>query len=61
VSVRNLAGYNAKIREGIEKKQPLKHPFSLTPDAPEDLEELKKQVIAIDKQLKATKRSAGVK
>jgi len=24
VAVRNLAGYNHKIREGIEKKQPLK-------------------------------------
>jgi S-DNA-T family DNA segregation ATPase FtsK/SpoIIIE len=58
VSVRNLAGYNAKIREGIEKKQPLKHPFvppqqagdpgSLTPDSPEDLEELPLIVVVID-------------
>ena len=48
VSVRNLAGYNAKIREGIEKKQPLKHPFSLTPDNPEDLEELPLIVVVID-------------
>ena len=48
VSVRNLAGYNAKIREGIEKKQPLKHPFSLTPDNPEDLEELPFIVVVID-------------
>ncbi len=48
VSVRNLAGYNAKIREAIEKKQPLKHPFSLTPDSPEDLEELPLIVVVID-------------
>ena len=48
VSVRNLAGYNAKVREGIEKKQPLKHPFSLTPDSPEDLEELPLIVVVID-------------
>ncbi len=48
VAVRNLAGYNAKVREGIEKKQPLKHPFSLTPDAPEDLEELPLIVVVID-------------
>ncbi|NJD87111.1 MAG: DNA translocase FtsK [Betaproteobacteria bacterium] len=48
VSVRNLAGYNHKVREGIEKKQPLKHPFSLTPDNPEDLEELPFIVVVID-------------
>ncbi|MCL4689319.1 MAG: DNA translocase FtsK 4TM domain-containing protein [Burkholderiales bacterium] len=48
VSVRNLAGYNHKVREGIEKKQPLKHPFSPTPDNPEDLEELPFIVVVID-------------
>ena len=48
VSVRNLAGYNHKVREGVEKKQPLKHPFSLTPDSPEDLEELPFIVVVID-------------
>ena len=48
ISVRNLAGYNQKVREGIEKKQPLKHPFSLTPDAPEDLEPLPLLVVVID-------------
>jgi S-DNA-T family DNA segregation ATPase FtsK/SpoIIIE len=48
VGVRNLAGYNQKVRDGIEKKQPLKHPFSLTPDAPEDLEPLPIVVVVID-------------
>ena len=48
VSVRNLAGYNHKVREAVERKQPLKHPFSLTPDAPEDLEELPFIVVVID-------------
>ncbi len=48
VSVRNLAGYNHKVREAAEKKQPLKHPFSLTPDNPEDLEELPFIVVVID-------------
>jgi S-DNA-T family DNA segregation ATPase FtsK/SpoIIIE len=48
ISVRNLAGYNQKVRDGIEKKQPLKHPFSLTPDAPEDLETLPLLVVVID-------------
>jgi S-DNA-T family DNA segregation ATPase FtsK/SpoIIIE len=48
VSVRNLAGYNHKLREAIEKKQPLKNPFSLTPESPEDLEELPFIVVVID-------------
>jgi S-DNA-T family DNA segregation ATPase FtsK/SpoIIIE len=48
ISVRNLAGYNAKIKEGQEKKQPVKHPFSLTPDTPEDLESLPLVVVVID-------------
>jgi S-DNA-T family DNA segregation ATPase FtsK/SpoIIIE len=47
-SVRNLAGYNAKIKEGQEKKQPLKHPFSLTPDSPEELDTLPTIVVVID-------------
>jgi S-DNA-T family DNA segregation ATPase FtsK/SpoIIIE len=48
LSVRNLASYNQKVREGIEKKQPIKHPFSLTPDAPEELEPLPLLVVVID-------------
>jgi S-DNA-T family DNA segregation ATPase FtsK/SpoIIIE len=48
VGVRNLAGYNQKVREGIEKKQPLKHPFSLSPDNPENLEPLPNVVVVID-------------
>ena len=48
VSVRNLAGYNHKVREAAEKKQPLKHPFSLTPDNPENLEPLPFIVVVID-------------
>ena len=48
VGVRNLAGYNSKIREAKEKGQPLSHPFSLTPDAPEPLEPLPLIVVVID-------------
>ena len=48
ISVRNLASYNQKVREGIERKQPLKHPFTLTPDNPEDLEALPLLVVVID-------------
>ena len=48
LSVRNLASYNQKVREGLEKKQPVKHPFTLTPDNPEDLERLPLLVVVID-------------
>ena len=48
LAVRNLAGYNQKVREAIEKKQPLKHPFTLTPEDPEDLEPLPHVVVVID-------------
>ncbi len=48
ISVRNLAGYNHKVREAIEKKQPLTHPFTLTPDNPELLEPLPLLVVLID-------------
>ena len=47
-AVRNLASYNQRIREGIEKKEPLKHPYSLTPDNPEVLEPLPLLVVVID-------------
>jgi DNA segregation ATPase FtsK/SpoIIIE, S-DNA-T family len=48
VAVRNLAGYNQKVREGLEKKQPLKHPFVLGPDNPENLETMPVIVVVID-------------
>ena len=47
-SVRNLASFNQRVREGIEKKEPLKHPFSLTPDNPELLDALPTIVVVID-------------
>jgi DNA segregation ATPase FtsK/SpoIIIE, S-DNA-T family len=46
--VRNLAGFNTKIREAKEKGKPLPHPFSLTPDTPEPLEPLPLIVVVID-------------
>ncbi|WP_151639199.1 FtsK/SpoIIIE family DNA translocase [Noviherbaspirillum aerium] len=48
LGVRNLAGYNQKIRHGeaIEKK--VTNPFSLTPDAPEPLSTLPLIVVVID-------------
>jgi S-DNA-T family DNA segregation ATPase FtsK/SpoIIIE len=48
VGVRNLAGYNAKVKEAKDKGTPLPHPFSLTPDAPEPLEPLPLIVVVID-------------
>ncbi|WP_029048231.1 DNA translocase FtsK [Cupriavidus sp. amp6] len=48
LGVRNLAGYNQKIRaaEAAERKVP--NPFSLTPDAPEPLSRLPMIVVVID-------------
>jgi DNA segregation ATPase FtsK/SpoIIIE, S-DNA-T family len=48
LGVRNIAGYNQKIRDAIKADAPLTHPFSLTPDNPEALEELPLLVIFID-------------
>ena len=48
IGVRNLAGYNQKIEEAKAKGVPLKHPFSLTPDEPEQLEALPHIVVVID-------------
>ncbi|MGZ5104970.1 MAG: DNA translocase FtsK, partial [Usitatibacter sp.] len=48
LSVRNLASYNQKVNEAIEKKAPLAHPFTLTPDDPERLEPLPLLVVVID-------------
>ena len=48
LSVRNLAGYNQKVRDAIEKKAPLKHPFTLTPEQPENLDPLPMLVVVID-------------
>jgi DNA segregation ATPase FtsK/SpoIIIE, S-DNA-T family len=48
LGVRNIAGYNQKIREAIKAKQPLTNPFTLTPEDPEPLEELPLIVVFID-------------
>jgi S-DNA-T family DNA segregation ATPase FtsK/SpoIIIE len=48
LSVRNLASYNQKVNDAIEKKEPIKHPFTLTPDDPELLEPLPLLVVVID-------------
>jgi len=48
VGVRNLAGYNQKVRDAKKSGAPLTHPFSLTPDAPEPLETMPMIVVMID-------------
>jgi S-DNA-T family DNA segregation ATPase FtsK/SpoIIIE len=48
LGVRNLAGYNQKVREAKKAGTPLTHPFSLTPDNPEPLEEQPMIVVVID-------------
>ena len=48
LGVRNLAGYNQKIRDAAKAGEKIPHPFSLTPDEPEPLEELPLIVVVID-------------
>jgi S-DNA-T family DNA segregation ATPase FtsK/SpoIIIE len=48
LGVRNLAGYNHKLKESRDKGLTLTHPFSLTPDNPEPLEPLPVIVVVID-------------
>jgi DNA segregation ATPase FtsK/SpoIIIE, S-DNA-T family len=48
VGVRNLAGYNQKIKEAEKAGEKIPHPFSLTPEDPEPLEELPMIVVVID-------------
>lgn len=48
LGVRNLAGYNVKIRDAIKDEKPLTNPFSLTPESPEPLSEMPLIVVVID-------------
>ena len=48
IGVRNLAGYNQKIKEAAERGERLANPFSLTPDDPEPLEKLPFIVVVVD-------------
>ncbi len=48
MGVRNIAGYNQKIRDAIKAGQPLTNPFTLTPEHPEALEEMPLIVVFID-------------
>ena len=48
LGVRNLAGYNQKITEARKAGKPLTHPFSLTPETPEPLDEMPLIVVVVD-------------
>lgn len=48
LGVRNLAGFNQKIRDAQKDGSKIPHPFSITPDDPEPLEELPFIVLVID-------------
>ena len=46
--VRNIAGFNQRVRDAVKDKQPLTNPFTLTPETPEVLEEMYLIVVFID-------------
>ncbi|RQW28928.1 cell division protein FtsK [Rhodobacteraceae bacterium CH30] len=48
LGVRNLAGYNQKVREAEARGQRLTNPFTVTPDDPEPLEHLPFIVVVVD-------------
>ena len=48
LGVRNLGGYNAKVSEAKKSGKPLTNPFTLTPEAPEPIEEMPLIVVVID-------------
>ncbi len=48
LGVRNLAGYNGKIRDAAKAGAPISNPFSLTPESPEPLPALPYVVVIID-------------
>ncbi|MBS1208678.1 MAG: ftsK/SpoIIIE family protein [Proteobacteria bacterium] len=48
LGVRNLAGFNKQIADGMKSGSPIKNPFSLTPENPEPLETMPMIVVVID-------------
>ena len=48
LGVRNLAGYNQKIKDAEKTGEKIPNPFSLTPEAPEPLDTLPLIVVVID-------------
>jgi S-DNA-T family DNA segregation ATPase FtsK/SpoIIIE len=46
--VRNLSGFNQKVREAEKAGRPLTNPFTITPESPEPLKEMPLIVVVID-------------
>ena len=46
--VRNIAGFNEKVKDGIASGKPLRNPFSTNPDNPDIVDELPLIIIVID-------------
>ncbi|MFN9390832.1 MAG: DNA translocase FtsK, partial [Betaproteobacteria bacterium] len=46
--VRNLSGFNQKVRDAAKAGAPLANPFTLTPESPEPLDEMPLIVVVID-------------
>jgi S-DNA-T family DNA segregation ATPase FtsK/SpoIIIE len=48
LGVRNMAGFNQKVREAAKAKQPIPNPLTSTPDNPDPLHEMALIVVVID-------------
>jgi S-DNA-T family DNA segregation ATPase FtsK/SpoIIIE len=48
LGVRNLAGFNKQVTDGLKSGSPIKNPFSITPDSPEPLATMPMIVVVID-------------
>ncbi len=48
LGVRNMGGFNQKVREAIKIKQPLRNPLTSTPESPDLLHEMSLIVVVID-------------
>jgi DNA segregation ATPase FtsK/SpoIIIE, S-DNA-T family len=48
MGVRNMGGFNQKVREAAKAKKPLPNPLSSTPESPEPLHEMSLIVVVID-------------
>ena len=48
MGVRNVAGFNTKVKDAAARGETIDHPFSLTPDSPEALKTLPMIVVVID-------------
>jgi len=48
LGVRNLAGFNKQVTDGMKSGAPIKNPFSITPESPEPLSTMPMIVVVID-------------